>query len=167
MTTHKRHMELLDERLDKIVHRLIFAPKLEEVVITKEELDVLKEVRGAIENMKSHPPHVVLFRDGNRWSMYFRNGRRDLSDSIKYSDSLGGVDHPVIDEGTNRCRLVLDISTEMAKELREVFEIPMQPAPLDATESLVRAAHGLNGAAIELGGAAREVKTALAELRKK
>lgn len=168
MTTHKRHLELLDERLSKLVHRLIFA-KPEEAAVTKDELDVLKEVKSTINSMVSYPPHVLLAQVDNKWWMRFRNGKRDLRDAVSFSDQLCAVDHPVIDhaEGSDHSRLVLQISNEMGKELREVFEIPIQPAPLDATESLVRAAHGLNGAAIEFAGAAREIKGVLAELRKR
>lgn len=164
MTTRKQQEdEILAEKLNKLARRLA-----EDAVVSREDLDVIREAKHAVEGQARHPPNVVLYLENSeKWSIYFRNGKRDLSTGVAFS-SLSSVDHPVLEAlRGDRYRLVVEVSTEMAKELREVFEIPMQPAPLDATESLVRAAHGMAGAAIELGSVAREVKTALTELRKR
>jgi hypothetical protein len=80
--------------------------------------------------------------------------------------------HPILEQlSGGRTRLVVEMSDMAAEELRLAFSLPRVPAPLDASEAIVRATHALHllraqlaagaaaGATIELTSLIREISS--------
>jgi len=62
---------------------------------------------------------------------------------------------------SGRARLVINLPDNLASTLRAAFNFSTQPAPLEASEAIVRATHALAGAAIELTHVMRSLKEKL------
>lgn len=103
---------------------------------------LLESVINFMEWFDKRPAMFSLQKSGHSWVLSLDvPGRNGVPLAVQ---------SPVIETLRDNARLVFEVGEHVAKELRAVFNIPMQPAPMDATESMVRAAHALAGAAIEL-----------------
>jgi hypothetical protein len=70
------------------------------------------------------------------------------------------TEQPVLEQlRGGRVRLVVEMSEMAAEALRRAFSLPLVPAPIDASEAIVRATHALAGATIELTSLIREINT--------
>lgn len=135
-----RHIELLKTLKASVVETEPHNP---------ETVDALAEAIWALEWLDKPEPTLMLL-----------DGLRGPALNVIRSGRWGGMyvqpERPVIEKlSEDRARLVIGISGLTATLLREIFNWPIQPATLDATEAVVRATHALAGAAIELTHVAR------------
>jgi hypothetical protein len=119
---------------------------------TEEDRELLEATIAHLQWFDKRPPMFNLQKEGSRgWAL-------SLDVPGRYDMPLA-VQSPVIETLRDSARLVFEVGEHVAKELRAVFDIPMQPAPMDATEAMVRAAHALAGAAIELTHVLKKERT--------
>ena len=70
------------------------------------------------------------------------------------------ISEPVLEKvADDRFRFVTEVSYGAMLDLRKRFQLPVVPAPLDATEALVRATHSLASAAMEMTRLLKDLRT--------
>lgn len=99
-------------------------------------VDTLERLKHIVEHQaESQERALVLWKDSqNGWMHNFVQ-----------------ISEPVIEKVSETSfRLVAEIQYISVDRLRKKFQLPLIPAPLDATDAIVRATHALAGAALEM-----------------
>lgn len=128
-----------------VIANLIWALKCAETDQKKKEL--LNTAHSLVIGYDSIPSGLLLMQNGATWRAFAQR----MSKAPIQIRRVYEIEHPVLETlPGGRARFTFVVTEEEAKALRVAFNVPIQPAPLEATEAMVRATHALAGAAIEL-----------------
>lgn len=135
MTARPEYTELLT-LLDELIDKGGISP----ADMQAHQVDTLRHIKGIIEWVD------------NLKGIFVDTACNDAIVSmlgVRYKMSVCTLVHMEQPPG-DRTRVIFSVPTDYAESIRQKLHIPIQPAPMEGTEAMIRAAHSLAGAAIEI-----------------